>query len=133
MFKIKFLLCVGLIYFPTLTFAETDQELLLSGQWRDPSTNLIWMRCSVGQKWTGQTCAGVPAEFEHDASRDFVQNIPNGTGFANHTNWRIPRVAELASIRYCSSGWFMKSSKMAASIEDGNSMNHLKVHIFPLS
>ena len=32
---------------------ETDTELLKKGQWRDPMTDLIWSRCSLGQPWSG--------------------------------------------------------------------------------
>ncbi len=30
---------------------KTNEELLDLGQWRDPKTKLIWMRCCIGQQW----------------------------------------------------------------------------------
>jgi hypothetical protein len=35
-----------------------DEQLLAQGQWRDPKTDLIWMRCSVGQTWLVKNCSG---------------------------------------------------------------------------
>ena len=60
MAKLKLLTASALLFclYPITTslYAETDAELMASGQWRDPKTGLIWMRCLVGQKWTGSTC-----------------------------------------------------------------------------
>ena len=60
MFLKNFLLSYILLFFACISFthAETDADLMASGQWRDPKTGLIWMRCLVGQKWTGKSCSG---------------------------------------------------------------------------
>lgn len=51
---------------------QTDTELMASGQWRDPDTGLIWMRCSIGQEWTGLNCTGTPVELNwQDANNYF--------------------------------------------------------------
>ncbi|SFR54034.1 DUF1566 domain-containing protein [Thiomicrospira sp. ALE5] len=66
----------------------------------DKKTNLIWMRCSLGQTWTGTTCSG-------DASRHFLQvaeDLAKQSRFAGKTDWRVPTVDELHSLVYCSSG-----------------------------
>lgn len=114
------ILCV-LISEPVL--AETDYQLLNSGQWRDPQTNLIWMRCSVGQSWTGSTCQNLPKEFGRSDTIRFVNDIPYGSGFAGYTTWRLPTAFELASIRYCSNGWKRVISHTISSIESGVSEN----------
>mgnify|MGYP003608952572 CR=1 FL=1 len=101
----------------SLVHAETDQQLMLSGQWRDPQTGLIWMRCSVGQKWTGQSCNGEAKEIAGYASQRFESALKNGSGFAGHTNWRLPTTAELSSIRSCSTGWEREVSHQIANID----------------
>ena len=42
---------------------ETDEELLAKGMWRDTETGLIWMRCVLGQEWTGTNCQGKATKF----------------------------------------------------------------------
>lgn len=82
------------------SYAETDAQLMASGQWRDPATGLIWMRCLVGQRWTGSTCVGEPFERSWGYANDL-----NLYEFAGRKNWRLPRVEELVTIRRCSTGW----------------------------
>ena len=43
---------------------RNDQELMSKGIWRDVKTNLTWMRCSVGQRWNGETCKGTPDKYK---------------------------------------------------------------------
>lgn len=59
----------------------------------DIQTKLTWQRCSVGQTWTGETCAGKPASFKLD---DAMQLAKDG--------WRLPTVDELDALIFCSSG-----------------------------
>jgi hypothetical protein len=89
------------------SYAETDAQLMASGQWRDPATGLIWMRCSIGQKWTGSTCTGEPLKLNWQDANDYFQ-IFNQNGFAGNTNWRLPRIEELSTLRRCSNGWSQK-------------------------
>lgn len=86
------------------SYAETDAQLMASGQWRDPATGLIWMRCSIGQTWTGSTCSGTPIKLNWQDANDYFQ-IFNQNGFAGKTNWRLPRIEELEALRRCSNGW----------------------------
>jgi hypothetical protein len=55
----------------------------------DRSTGLIWRRCSEGQSWSGQTCAGSPSTFTHEQVLAHAGMQPG---------WRLPNVKELASI-----------------------------------
>lgn len=63
------------------------------------ATGLMWMRCSVGQIWDGESCGG-------DGTRLDWQNALAQTGisYAGFTDWRLPNKNELASIverRFC--------------------------------
>lgn len=57
-------------------------------------TNLMWMRCSVGQQWNGETCVGEP---EHFVWADALQTGAE-LDFAGLEDWRVPNVRELSSI-----------------------------------
>ena len=96
--------------FAAPSYAETDAELMASGQWRDPATGLIWMRCSIGQKWDGKTCTGEALELKWDDAAKYVQQFTNaGSGFAGSSNWRLPKIEELVTLRRCSKGWEQKT------------------------
>ena len=87
-------------------YAETDEQLSKSGQWRDPATGLIWMRCSIGQSWTGSTCKGDPLEFKNwEDAQDYLNKMNKNGGFEGKNNWRVPKIKELITIRKCSTGW----------------------------
>jgi len=60
----------------------------------DTRTGLMWMRCSLGQTWTGTTCTGTAAQYE------WADALAQGqsSGFATHTDWRLPNVKELITI-----------------------------------
>lgn len=70
----------------------------LDGTVFDKQTQLVWMRCSLGQSWDGKTCNGEANEYTwHDATKLTYQ-------FAASTAWRLPTVDELDSLVYCSKG-----------------------------
>lgn len=62
-------------------------------------TGLMWMRCSVGQQWSGSTCEGTAI------AADWYQIIHNLSRFnyAGYDDWRLPTQTELRTIVYCSS------------------------------
>ena len=71
-------------------------------------TGLQWMRCSLGQVWTGTTCSGTALGLPVWATAlQTVRSINAGTsdadgdgapGFAGFTDWRVPNIKELVSI-----------------------------------
>lgn len=80
----------------TLAFAqeETDEELLAKGMWRDTETGLVWMRCVLGQKWTGTDCQGEYKLFNWwNAIRAAKE-----ANFAEHYDWRLPSAPELNTL-----------------------------------
>lgn len=104
------------------TYAQIDSQLFASGQWRDPTTNLIWMRCSIGQQWSGQTCVGEAKPMTGFDAQKFAAALKNGNGFAGYTNWRLPTPYELSMLRICSTGWQSGVSHQVADI-DGSIRN----------
>jgi hypothetical protein len=70
----------------------------------DLEPDLTWMRCSLGQEWTGKTCTGTAATYTWQSAQDAANKLNQGGGFANRHDWRVPKIAELASIaeRQCS-------------------------------
>ena len=73
---------------------ETDEELLAKGMWRDTETGLIWMRCVLGQEWTGKDCQGKPKELNWwNAIR-----AAKAANFAEHDDWRLPSAPELNTL-----------------------------------
>lgn len=66
----------------------------------DIRTGLMWMRCSLGQTWTGTTCTGTATVY---VWADALAQAQAST-FAAHNDWRMPNVKELLSIveRSCS-------------------------------
>lgn len=64
----------------------------------DKRTGLQWMRCSVGQSWTGTTCSGEPDKYNWQQANDLRSN------FAGHSDWRLPTRLELETLVYCSRG-----------------------------
>lgn len=70
----------------------------------DHATDLIWMRCSIGQTWDAHTCVGKPeAYLLHDsiAAKDEFNKAGGDAGYAD---WSIPTLDQLAALRYCSTG-----------------------------
>jgi Protein of unknown function (DUF1566) len=58
----------------------------------DPSTGLVWQRCSLGERWNGAVCEGFPESVTLDEAE---ASKPPG--------WRIPDIRELATLVRCSS------------------------------
>ena len=79
---------------------RNDQELMSKGIWRDVKTNLTWMRCSVGQRWNGETCKGTPDKYKWEDIFTYIDKL-NKKGFAGYKDWRLPRIDELSTIRQC--------------------------------
>jgi hypothetical protein len=45
------------------SFADENTELMSKGMWKDPSTGLIWSRCTFGSSWNGDKCSSNPTRF----------------------------------------------------------------------
>ncbi|WPL17893.1 Serine/threonine-protein kinase StkP [Thiorhodovibrio winogradskyi] len=73
------------------------------GTLTDLTTGLQWMRCSLGQEWTGSTCAGSAELMTWDAIMTNGQQ-KTWPEFAGYGDWRAPTIEELRTLIYCSSG-----------------------------
>jgi hypothetical protein len=70
----------------------------VQGGWvKDTQTNLIWTRCSLGQKWDGSSCLRMAKKFQ----RDHI--LTKHFDFSGYKDWRIPTIKELQTLFYCSS------------------------------
>ncbi len=78
---------------PTARFVDNGD-----GTVTDTSTHMMWMRCSLGQTWTGSACAGAAAAMPWQAAQDAALAMNHSAGYAKHTDWRMPRIPELANI-----------------------------------
>ncbi|TVP80733.1 DUF1566 domain-containing protein [Thioalkalivibrio sp.] len=58
----------------------------------DRETGLQWMRCSMGQKWTGTACAGLPNRYTWDQAINLESDL------AGNDSWRLPTVGELQTL-----------------------------------
>ena len=74
------------------------------GTLTDNQSKLTWMRCSLGQAWSGTTCTGTPSNHTWQAAQDEADKLNRQGGYAGHKDWRVPQIPELAMIveRQCS-------------------------------
>lgn len=77
-----------------------DRYLVKEDLVKDPTTGLIWMRCSLGQSWDGSGCQGMPAEYNWEQA----MSVSKQADYAGYTDWRMPTGEELKSLVYCSNG-----------------------------
>ncbi len=60
----------------------------------DNTTGLMWIRCSLGQKWDGKTCSGTAEVFSW---ADGLK-AADGSEFAGRSDWRLPNKNELEAL-----------------------------------
>ncbi|CAK0765910.1 exported hypothetical protein [Gammaproteobacteria bacterium] len=80
------------IFMTFLAHASSRYVDNLDGTITDTSTNLMWMRCAVGQTWTGVACAGTPGKYTWSAANTVT------SAYADYNDWRLPTIRELTTI-----------------------------------
>lgn len=70
------------------------------GTVHQPEAGLVWMRCSLGQTWTGSECTGEAQRLSHAQAEKAAAAVE----FAGQHDWRLPTQPELLALVYCSSG-----------------------------
>jgi Protein of unknown function (DUF1566) len=77
---------------PTARFEDNGD-----GTVTDKESRLMWLRCSVGQRWTGSACEGSWAP--HDwQSAQAAAGVLNRSGAHFFNDWRLPTLPEMATI-----------------------------------
>lgn len=81
---------------PTSRFITTSEG---GASVQDTHTQLIWMRCSLGQNWnaTMTTCEETAQAASHYSFSEALA-AANSTELQGATDWRLPNKKELASI-----------------------------------
>lgn len=74
------------------------------GTLTDTRSQLTWMRCALGQVWSGAKCTGTSRTLAWQAAQDEAAKLNQKGGYAGRSDWRVPQIPELAMIveRQCS-------------------------------
>lgn len=76
------------------TANDEEFELKPNGEVLHLASNLVFMRCSIGQTWDGAECLGDANTFTWKEAL----NTSIATEFAGQTSWRLPNIKELSVI-----------------------------------
>jgi hypothetical protein len=93
--------CLVFSFLSFNAIAQENTELMAKGLWKDSATGLVWDRCVAGQIWDGVTCTGNATLVRWDGARSLAASVRTG-GFSD---WRLPTIEELYTIRRCSNGF----------------------------
>jgi Protein of unknown function (DUF1566) len=67
----------------------------------DKATGLIWMRCTLGEKWDGQTCSGAKTGLTFDEAMGAAKTFNKAGGVGNFTDWVVPQIRQLHGLVDC--------------------------------
>lgn len=82
----------------TATTPTTDFHIHANGTVTHKPTGLMWMRCSLGQTWDGNTCTGNASMHTWQGALQAVQDFNNQGGGAGYTDWRLPSINEIQTL-----------------------------------
>lgn len=69
----------------------------------DPDTNLVWLRCAIGQRAKDGGCAGDALMLNLGDAQDRIHQL-NAERHEGIDQWRLPGILELAALRHCDHG-----------------------------
>ena len=75
---------------------------------KDITTGLMWMRCSIGQKWNGASCEGKAVRVKWKQAMAIPKHFRS---YAGYSDWRLPTIKELNTLVYCSNGKIIQYEK----------------------
>ena len=78
---------------PTERFTDNGD-----GTVTDTGSKMTWMRCALGQQWTGTSCTGTAQTLSWQAAQEAAKELNAKGGYAKHADWRMPHIPELAMI-----------------------------------
>ena len=84
------------VWIATPVFASTYSDNG-GGTVTNPVTGITWMRCSMGQTWTGNTCTATYNAYPYYI-RDQAVALTGTVTFAGNSDSRLPSVRELQTI-----------------------------------
>jgi hypothetical protein len=111
----------GFIFIVVLSFSDLSRYLseyptpniLPYGNYSNGSVNKDnreWLRCALGQTWTGSNCVGDAQELSFQQAQEVVKTFNDIGGYNGKKDWRIPSVEELANLRVCSTGFVSETN-----------------------
>ncbi len=66
------------------------------------SNGLMWTRCALGLRWTGNRCEGESEKLSLKSANKYVSEMNRDEGFAGFQDWRLPTLEELNTLILCS-------------------------------
>ncbi len=78
---------------------KEQEKIERTGLWKDPSTNKTWMRCSLGQIWTGNDCEDSAQTYTWEQAKSAIEGL-NEQSYAGYSDWRLPNIEELKTLIY---------------------------------
>ena len=81
------------------SFPKEQEKIERTGLWKDPSTNKTWMRCSLGQIWTGNDCENNSKQhYTWEEAKSAINEL-NEQEYGGYKNWRLPYLVELETLQ----------------------------------
>lgn len=77
-------------------FKSDDPKGVIS----DVATNLMWQKCSMGQRLLDPQCSGNGIRVIWKSAKDYCEALK----LAEFKDWRLPRLEEMKTIVHCSNG-----------------------------
>tara|TARA_R110001592_G_scaffold283612_1_gene551558 strand:- start:2173 stop:2661 length:489 start_codon:yes stop_codon:yes gene_type:complete len=92
-------LTIFLFFFSTTCFTQdlVDAQrysVNSEGLVTDNNTGLVWMRCSLGQQYSGDGCEGDAEVYSWNEALSRASNAD----YFGHSDWRLPNVKELLTL-----------------------------------
>ena len=84
----------SIILNPQIILSQSNQFYLKEHLVVDLFTSTEWMRCSVGQRWNGETCIGKIISLNHEQMDEVLRIASDQLG----SGWRLPTRKELENL-----------------------------------